>query len=57
MKKSDDSFFADTKEYTSRHTLGWITWMVILVLLVICVFAFIGSVTLEELPMNTTQTQ
>lgn len=57
MKTNDDGFFTDTKEYTSKHKLAWIVWMILLVLAVICTFAFIGSLTLEELPVNTVQTQ
>jgi hypothetical protein len=57
MKNSDDSFFTDTKEYTSKHTLGWIAWTAILLVLIICTFAIIGSLTLKDLPTNTTQIQ
>lgn len=52
MQKSQDSFIEDTRVYTSKHKFAWLVWTVLVVFLLVCVFAFIGSMTLEELPMN-----
>jgi small neutral amino acid transporter SnatA (MarC family) len=50
---NNNDFFADTKEYTSKHKLAWLIWTIIIVIIIVCIFAFIGNMTLEELPMNT----